>query len=114
VPSAARWPLLRHCSAVRRTSISTLSMRKCYRNAAALGRRALGDSNRRAVTGGDLAHDGEAEAAARAGRAGHAVEALEHALALRRRNARTVVLDLDEGVGAAPAGAHRDAPAALR
>src|SRR5947207_1211402 len=114
VPSAARWPLLRHCSAVRRTSMSTLSMRKCYRNAAALGRRTLGDSNSRAVAGGDLAHDGKAETAAGAGRAGNAVEALEHALALRGGNARTVVLNLDIGIGAAPAGAHRGAPAALR
>ena len=36
-----------------------------------------------AVAGGDLAHDGEAQAAAGARRARHAVEALEHALALR-------------------------------
>src|SRR6266850_4243734 len=114
VPSAARWPLLRHSSAVRSTSISTLSMRKCYRNPAAFSPCSICNGNRRAMSGGDLAHDGEAKAAAGAGSAGHAVEALQHALALRCGNPRTVILDLGEGVGAAPAGAHRDAPAALR
>src|SRR5438552_6573794 len=118
VPSAARWPLLRHSSAVRSTSISTLSMRKCYRNPAAFssrcGPRSIGNGNRRAMSHGDLAHDGEAETAAGAGSSGHAVEAFEHALALGGRNAGTVVLDLDIGLDAVPAGAHRDAPAALR
>src|SRR3989442_5159753 len=114
VPSAARWPLLRHCSAVRSTSISTLSMRKCYRNPATFRPCSICNGNRRAMPRGDLAHDGEAETAAGAGSSGYAVEALEHALALRVGNARTVVLNLGEGAGAAPTGAHGDAPAALR
>src|SRR5436190_258806 len=96
VPSAARWPFLRHSSAVRSTSISTLSMRKCYRNAAAAAGRTLGNSNRRAMARGNLAHDGEAEPAARAGRARYAIEALEHALALLRWNARAIVFYLEE------------------
>src|SRR5437763_655223 len=52
VPSAARWPFLRQSSAVRSTSISTLSMGKCYRNATTLGRRSIGNSNARAMAGG--------------------------------------------------------------
>src|SRR5437773_2781179 len=114
VPSATRWPLLRHCSAVRSTSISTLSMRKCYRNAAALIAGSLRNNNVRAMAGGDLAHDGEAQAAAGTRGAGHAIEALEHALALGGRNARTVVLHLDVRLAGAASGAHRHVTAALR
>src|SRR5437868_15092114 len=62
----------------------------------------------------DLAHDGEAEPRAGARRAGHAIEALEHTLALGRRNAGAVVLDLEKGMRAVAAGAHGDAAAALR
>src|SRR3989441_7810284 len=75
VPSATRRPCLRHASAVRRTSISTLSMGKCYRNSAAAAAHAMADFERRTVAGHDLAHDGEAQAAAGARGAGHAVEA---------------------------------------
>src|SRR5688572_17976681 len=78
VPSATARPLLRHASAVLSTSISTLSMRKCYPNPAASDR-CIGDCKVRAVTGGDLAHDSEAETAAGAGRARRAVEALDDA-----------------------------------
>src|SRR6267143_3591879 len=117
VPSAARRPFLRHSSAVRSTSISTLSMRKCYPNPAALSSRSpccICNGNRRAMPRCDLAHDGEAQAAAGAGRTRHAVEALEHALALRGRNAGAVVLDFEERLRVAPAGAHRDAAASVR
>src|SRR5436190_9304727 len=95
VPSATRWPLCLHASAVRRTSISTLSMRKCYRNAAALIAGTLGNNNVRSMAGGDLAHDGEAEAAARARGSRHPIEALEDALALAGGDPGTVVLHLD-------------------
>src|SRR5262245_62209920 len=105
VPSATLRPPLRHASAVRRTSMSTLSMRKCYPNFAAACR-AVGDGNARAVTRSDLAHDGEAQAAAGARGARHAVEALEHAFALGRRNSGPIVFDLEEGVSVPPAGAH--------
>src|SRR5688572_28747543 len=113
VPSATLRPLLRQASAVRRTSISTLSMRKCYPNSAA-ATRAILDGNARCVTRRDLAHDGEAKPASRARRAGHAVEALEHVAALLRGNSRAVVLDFEERVAIASAGAHGDAPAARR
>src|SRR5688572_15047436 len=88
-------------------------MRKCYPNSAPAGG-AIGDGDGRAVARRDFAHDGEAEAAAGARRAGHAIEALEHPLALLPRDAWAVVLDLQERGSIAPAGAHRDAPAALR
>src|SRR6185503_18660384 len=113
VPSATLWPPLRHCSAVRSTSISTLSMGKCYPNSAAASRAVL-DGNACGVTRSDLAHDGEAQSAARSRRAGNAVEALEDAAALRRRNSRAVVLDFEERVAIAPSGAHGDASAARR
>src|SRR5262245_1366045 len=82
VPSATLRPSLRQPSAVRRTSISTLSMRKCYPNSTAATAHTLVDSKGCAVASGDLAHDGEAEAATHARCAGDAVEALEDALAL--------------------------------
>src|SRR3954467_14887093 len=88
VPSATRRPSLRQLSAERSTSISTLSMRKCYRNAAAFGARALTELDVRAVTDGDLAHDGEAQAAAGARGARRSVKAFEHAAALEGRDAR--------------------------
>src|SRR5687768_4076643 len=113
VPSATLRPLRRHSSAVRRTSISTLSMRKCYLNSAA-ARGAIGDGDARGVTRGDLAHDGEPEPAAGARRSRHAVEALEHAVALLRRDAGPIVFDLEERVPIAPAGAHGHAAAARR
>src|SRR5258706_4486384 len=91
VPSATRRPSLRQVSAVRRTSISTLSMRKCYRNSAAFSPRAVPDNHGGAVAGGDLAHDGKPEAAAGATGARHAVEALQHALRFGAWNAGTVV-----------------------
>jgi hypothetical protein len=47
---------------------------------------------------GDLAHDREPEPGALAGGALHAVKALEHALALGGRDARSIVLDLEEGI----------------
>src|SRR5258708_26509275 len=111
VPSATRRPSLRHACAVRSTSISTLSMRKCYRNAATFSPCCICNGNRRAMSRGDLAHDGEAQAAAGAGGAGNAIEALEHALALGFGNARTVVLDFGQRARAPPARAHRDASA---
>src|SRR5690349_11098184 len=118
VPSAARWPLFRQSSAVRSTSMSTLSMRKCYRNATALiarfGRRCLGDSNARAMAGRDFPHDGEAQSTARTRRAGHAIETLEYAVALRSRNAGPVVFHLEECVAVGASGAHRDMAAAVR
>src|SRR5688500_20171939 len=104
VPSATLWPSARHFSAERRTSISTLSMRKCYPNSAPASG-AIGDGDGRAVARRDFAHDGEAEAAAGARRAGHAIEALEHPLALLPRDAWAVVLDLQERGSIAPAGA---------
>src|SRR5688572_20958982 len=113
VPSATRRPLLRQACAVRSTSMSTLSMGKCYPNAAAATAAAVAEHDRAAVAGGYLPHDGQAQPAARAGSAGHAVEALEHLLALARRDARAVVLDLGERAPVAPAGAHRDVPAAI-
>src|SRR5256885_13257067 len=99
VPSAARCPALRHCSAVRSTSISTLSMGKCYLNPAAFSALRFGDLHHRAVRGRNLPDDGEAKAAARPGGARHAVEALEHARPLGGRDAGPVVLDLDERPG---------------
>src|SRR5260221_3550596 len=114
VPSATRRPSLRHESAVRSTSISTLSMRKCYRNAATFSPCCICNGNRRAMSRGDLAHDGEAQAATGAGGAGNAIEALQHALALRFGNAPTLVLDFGERLRAALARAHPDTPAALR
>src|SRR5205823_4361470 len=60
VPSAARWPCLRQASAVRSTSISTLSMRKCYRNSAALLPYCIRNGNARAMSRGDLAQEGVA------------------------------------------------------
>src|SRR5687767_8132658 len=114
VPSATRRPLLRQASAVRSTSMSTLSMWKCYPNAAAAAAAAVAQHDRAAVAGGDLAHDGEAQAAAGAGRSWHAVEALEHLLALAGRDPRPVILDLRERAAVAPAGAHRDVAAPVR
>src|SRR5689334_9031862 len=89
-------------------------MRKCYRNATALGRSSLGNSNARAMAGGDFPHDGEAEPAAGAGGARHAIETLEHTLALARRNPRSVVFHLEESVAVGAPGAHGDVRAALR
>src|SRR5581483_159660 len=100
VPSATAWPCLRHACAVRSTSILTLSMRKCYRNATPLPAGCIGNGNAGAVAGGDLAHYCKAEARAGARRARHAVEALEDALALGGGNAGTVVLHLEEGMSA--------------
>src|SRR4051812_27082967 len=114
VPSAARRPCLRHSSAVRSTSISTLSMRKCYRNAATAAACTMVDSNARAMAGRDLAHDGKAEPASCTRRTRHAIETLEHALALMQRNARAVVFDLEKRMRVALAGPHRDVAAALR
>src|SRR6476659_9621365 len=114
VPSATRWPLVRQASAVRRTSMSTLSMRKCYRNAAAAIAGAIGNNNVRAMASRDLAHDREAKAAARARRSRHAVAPLEHALALRVGNTGAVVLDFDHRLSVATPGAHGDAAAAVR
>src|SRR3954468_12019799 len=114
VPSATCRPCLRQASAVRSTSISTLSMRKCYRNAATFPRHCIRNGNARAMPRRDLAHDGKAKARARARRARHAIEALEHALALRRRDARAVVLDFKKRMRAVAAGAHGDARAAWR
>src|SRR5438132_7138332 len=105
VPSATRRPCLRHASAVRRTSISTLSMGKCYRNSAAAAAHAMADFERRTVAGHDLAHDGEAQAAAGARGARHAVEAFQDALALLGRDARAVILDLHERPPVARPGA---------
>src|SRR5688500_2866533 len=121
VPRATRRPLLRQASALFRTSTSTLSMGKCYRNPQAAARRklafgragALAELERRPVAGGDVAHDGEAEAAAGARRARHAVEALERSGVLPGRDARAVVLYFDKRMLAAFPGAHRDVPAAL-
>src|SRR2546421_8782400 len=106
VPSATRRPCSRHASAVRRTSISTLSMGKCYRNSAAATAHAMADFERRTVAGRDLAHDGEAQAAAGARGAWHAVEAFQDALALLERDARAVILDLHERPPVARPGAH--------
>src|SRR5438270_3178579 len=114
VPSATRRPCLRHASAVRRTSISTLSMGKCYRNSAAVAAHAVADFERRAVAGRDLAHDGEAQPAAGARGAGHAVEAFQNALALLGRDARAVILDFHERPPVARPGAHGNVAAARR
>src|SRR3954466_6184767 len=89
-------------------------MRKCYRNAAALIARAVRNNNIRAMAGGDLAHDGEAEAAAGTGGSRHAVEALEHPLALGRRNTGAVVLHFDYRLAFPAPGAHGHTAAALR
>ena len=62
----------------------------------------------------DLAHDGQAQAAAGARGPRQPVEPLQHALALGHRDARAVVLDFEEGAHTARAGAHRDVPARLR
>src|SRR5688572_18817816 len=113
VPSATLWPSFLHFSAVRRTSISTLSMRKCYRNPAP-SRGGIRDRNARAVTTCNFAHDCQAQAAAGARRPRHAVKALQHAPALCGRDAGPVILDFDESGALAPAGAHRDAGTALR
>src|SRR5882762_6642113 len=110
VPSATCRPCLRQASAVRSTSISTLSMRKCYRNPAALPAHCIRNRNASAMAGGDLAHDGEAEAGAGAWRARHAIEAL----ALGQRDARAVVLHFEKRVSAVAAGAHGDARGARR
>src|SRR2546423_12267253 len=64
VPSATRRPLLRQCSAVRRTSMSTLSMLKFYLNPAAPSGVAFRDLHHRAVRERDLPHDREAKPAA--------------------------------------------------
>src|SRR5690606_19204183 len=96
VPRTARRPSRRPASALFSTSISTLSMREFYRNPAAFSARALANGHAGAMGRSDLAHDGESESAAAAGGAGHAVEALEHAMALGRRDARPVVLHLEE------------------
>src|SRR2546428_13507076 len=106
VPSAPRRPCLRYASAVRRTSISTLSMGECYRNSAAAAADAMANFERRAVAGGDLAHDGEAQAAAGAGGAGYAVEAFQDTLALLGRDARAIILDLHERPPVPRPGAH--------
>src|SRR5205814_4379604 len=105
VPSAARWPFLRQSSAVRSTSISTLSRGKCYRNATTLGRRSFGNSNARAMAGGNFPHDGETESAAGARRAWHAIETLEDALAFSGRNAGPIVFHLEEGAAVGASGA---------
>src|SRR2546428_2379199 len=112
VPSATRRPCLRHASAVRRTSISTLSMWKFYRNSAAAAANAMADFERRTVAGRDLAHDGEAQAAAGARGAGHAVEAFQDAPALLGRDARAVILDLHDRPPVPRPGAHRNVAAA--
>src|SRR5258708_23354211 len=114
VPSATRRSCLRHASAVRRTSISTLSMGKCYRNSAAVAAHAVADFERRAVAGRDLAHDGEAQPAAGARGAGHAIEAVQNALALLGRDARAVILDFDERTPVARPGARGTVAAARR
>src|SRR4051812_29682538 len=113
VPSATRRPCARHCSAVLSTSMSTLSMCELDCNSAAFAVGAAADAQAAAMRGRDLTDDGEAQAAARARRSGRPVKALKHPLALRRRNARPIVFDLDEGRGFAlaprqHAGAHRD------
>src|SRR4051812_48342623 len=113
VPSATRRPSLRQPSAERSTSISTLSMRKCYRNAAPFGARAFAQLDVRAVADRDLPHDGKAEAAAGARSAWRAVETLEYAASLKGRNARPVVFNLNERMVIARAGAHRHAAAAV-
>src|SRR5688572_21536766 len=113
VPRATCRPLLRQASAVRSTSISTLSMGKCYPNSAPSSGSVL-DGNAGPMARRDLAHDGEPKAATRARGAPHAVKALEHARALLARDARPVVLDFEEGMAVAPPGAHGDAPAAMR
>src|SRR6266850_7215610 len=119
VPSATRRPSLRQASALRSTSISMLSMGKFYLNPAAFPARARADLERRAVRGRDLAHDGEPKPAARACGARHAVEALDHALALAGGNSGSIVFDFDErppfpvpGNGFARSRPHRDAAAA--
>src|SRR5439155_17359645 len=111
VPSATRRPCLRQLSALRSTSISTLSMRKSYLNSAALSERAITDFHACAVRERDLAHDGKAEAAAGAAGAGNAIKALDHAAALERGNPRAIVLDFHERRAIAQAGAHRDVAA---
>src|SRR6266581_6572988 len=119
VPSATRRPALRQSSAVRRTSISTLSMGEFYLNPAARPARAFADLQRGAVRRRDFAHDGEPQAAAGARGAPHAVEPLHDALALTGRNAGAVIFDLDERQPFASAFAtrarsrtHRDVAAA--
>jgi len=57
------------------------------------GRPCVADFERRAVAGRDLAYDGEAQPAAGARGAGHAVEAFQNALALLGRDALAVILD---------------------
>src|SRR5262249_60173205 len=91
-----------------------LSMRNCCRTPAAPRPRPVRGVLASAVPAGDLAHDGEAEAAAGPPRAGDAVEALQHALALLRRDTRAVVFDLGEGPAVALAGAHGDAATVIR
>src|SRR5258708_24301208 len=96
VPSATRRPALRQSSAVRRTSISTLSMGKFYLNLASRPARAFADLQRGAVRRRDFTHDGESQAAAGARRAGHAVEPLHNAVALAGGKAGPVIFDFDE------------------
>src|SRR5260221_2059043 len=119
VPSATRRPALRQSSAVRRTSISTLSMGKFYLNPASRPARAFPDLQRGAVRRRDFTHDGESQAAAGARRAGYAVEPLHNAVALAGGNAGPVIFDFDDRqvfpadlATRAPSRAHRDVAAA--
>jgi len=59
---------------------------------------------------GDLLHDRETEPAAAPARIRRAVEAIEHALALLRRNADARVLDLEERLAVELAATNRDPP----
>src|SRR5688572_10952852 len=73
----------------------------------------LVEGHLRAMDPGDLAHDGEAPAAAFTAALAEPVEALEDALALPGRDARRVVAHRDAGARHR-IDAHGDAPAAPR
>ena len=97
VPSATR--CARPCASLRRSAALRYRRYPCGNVIATRQPRAPAPSPiamRCAVARGDLAHDGEPEAAAGARCARHAIEALEDARALGDGNARAVVLDLEE------------------
>src|SRR6185503_7463186 len=84
------------------------------RSATAAPTRSRVEQQLRAVRKRDLADDREPEAAARSGRAGNAVEALQYPFALDAGNPRAVILDLQDRPRIADPGARRDVPAARR
>ena len=81
--------------------------RKAHRDQRSASARGSLDPDARAVQMRDFADDGEAQSAALAGRALHAVEAPEHFLALLDGDAGTVVLDLQDRRARLQPGAYR-------